>query len=412
MECALWRRLVDEHDKFVIWPTGACGRCRSTMPFMSKKMNVACTRAISSCRPSAYPLALALMFLPLGAWAQAAGEAPKLQDWRDANDVVAQFKRGHIDLLKWENKNLPEEQATAQAKPGVKLMTPADAVRQAWRVHPDLVRVQSILGADVARQVAEGRLDRVDPSLQRRVDGMGELLEVAVDARKIWVEAVAARKALRFRETALISAEAGNELGGRMARVGNWSPLQAAPFQLALSTARMDLRRAQLAIAQADGAVLKLLNLVGTSATLGLPSELPDFPGEAMGRDAWAQRVDALQAQLPVMDAVRNRAATQMAFEIYSASHGLALINRDEVLKVRRFITEETVLHYNGMLKSVWNLLDEVRNQAVAEIDTIDAQRDFWLAEADLQWTLQGGTPAQFVSPGGGSAAAGGLAAH
>ena len=352
------------------------------------------------------------MFLPLGAWAQAAGEAPKLQDWRDANDVVAQFKRGHIDLLKWENKNLPEEQATAQAKPGVKLMTPADAVRQAWRVHPDLVRVQSILGADVARQVAEGRLDRVDPSLQRRVDGMGELLEVAVDARKIWVEAVAARKALRFRETALISAEAGNELGGRMARVGNWSPLQAAPFQLALSTARMDLRRAQLAIAQADGAVLKLLNLVGTSATLGLPSELPDFPGEAMGRDAWAQRVDALQAQLPVMDAVRNRAATQMAFEIYSASHGLALINRDEVLKVRRFVTEETVLHYNGMLKSVWNLLDEVRNQAVAEIDTIDAQRDFWLAEADLQWTLQGGTPAQFVSPGGGSAAAGGLAAH
>jgi hypothetical protein len=376
------------------------------------KMHHICPWAISSSLPLVRPVALALLLSPLGAWAQAAGEAPTLLDWRTANDAVAQFKRGHIDLLKWERSNLPKEAPATEVNPNLMLMTPGDAVRQAWRVHPDLARVQSRLGTEATQRVAEGRLDAVDPSLQRRVDDMGELLEVATQARKNWIEAVAARKVLRFREAALISAEAGNELGRRMVNVGNWSPLQAAPFQLTESAARMDLLRARLAVAGADGALLKLLKLAGTASVLGLPSEFPELPGEAMGRDTWKQHVQAVQAHLPSGDAMQNRAASQMAFDIYSASHALALINRNEVMKVRRFITEETVLHYNGMLKSVWDLLEEVRNQAMAEIDVIDAQRDFWLADADLQWTLQGGSPTGFVSLGAGSADASGPAAH
>jgi outer membrane protein TolC len=85
----------------------------------------------------------------------------------------------------------------------------------------------------------------------------------------------------------------------------------------------------------------------------------------------------------------------------YLAAHALALDSQGDVLKTREFITEETVLHYNGMLKSVWDLLDEVRNQSQATVDAIGAQRDFWSAEADLQWVLQGGEPDSFVSLGG-----------
>ena len=155
-------------------------------------------------------------------------------------------------------------------------MAPADAVRAAWKRHPDLMRVQSRLGAEATQQVAEGRLAALDPSLQRRVDDLDELLEVATDARKTWIEAVAARKVLRFREAALTSAEAGNELGRRMVSVGNWSPLQATPFQLATATARMDLRRAQLAASQAEGALLSLLGLGGAPMALGLPDALPE----------------------------------------------------------------------------------------------------------------------------------------
>ncbi len=357
-------------------------------------------------------VALALLLTPFGAWAQTAGATPELQDWRAANEAVAQFKRGHIDLLKWERSNLPKAEQVPEVQPDLMLMAPADAVRAAWKLHPDLMRVQNRLGAEITQQLAEGRLDAMDPSLQRRVDELGELLEVAADARKTWIEAVAARKVLRFREAALTSAEAGSELGRRMVSVGNWSPLQATPFQLATATARMDLRRAQLAARQTEGTLLKLLSLGGSTTVLGLPDALPELPAAALTQAAWAERLQALQAQLPGVTATRNRMASQAAFDVYSASHELAQISSGEVLRLRRYITEETVLHYNGMLKSVWDLLDEVRNQAAAEVDAIDAQRDFWLAEADLQWTLQGGAPNSLVSLGSGNAGAGGAPAH
>jgi hypothetical protein len=356
-------------------------------------------------------IAFALL-LPLSAWSQAAtappraGEAPPLVDWRGANDAVAQFKRGHIDLLKWESVNLPVEPVVPAVEPNLMLMTASDAVRQAWRVHRDLARTQSRIGAEATQRVAEGRWDTVDPSLQRRVEDMDELLEVAADARKAWLNAVAAGKVLRFREAALTSAEAGEELGRRMVSVGNWSPLQAAPFQLARASARMALQSARLASLKADGALLQLLRLSGTDTRLGLPDDLPELPAETLTREAWQQRLAAVQTQVPGMDAVRNRVASETAFAVLQTSHAMARASRGEVLQLRRFITEETVLHYNGMLKSVWDLLTEVGNQAVAEVDAIEAQRDYWLAETDLQWTLQGGAPTSFVSPGGGGAEA------
>ncbi len=352
-------------------------------------------------------VALALL-LPLSAWSQTvtappqAGLGPPLVDWRGANDAVAQFKRGHIDLLKWESANLPADSATPAAAPSLMLTAPADAVRQAWRVHRELARTQSRLGAEATQRVADGRWDTVDPSLQRRVDDMDELLEVAADARRAWLNAVAARKVLRFREAALTSAEAGEELGRRMVSVGNWSPLQATPFQLARASARMALQSAQLASMKADGALLQWLRLSGTDTRLGLPADLPEVPTEALTRGTWQQQLAGVQAHVPGMDAVRNRVASETAFAVYQTSHAMANASRGEVLKLRSFITEETVLHYNGMLKSVWDLLGEVGNQASAEVDAIEAQRDFWLAETDLQWTLQGGAPTSFVSPGGG----------
>jgi hypothetical protein len=355
--------------------------------------------------------ALALL-LPLSAWSQTAtappqaGMAPPLVDWRGANDAVAQFKRGHIDLLKWESANLPADAATLAAAPNLMLMTPADTVRQAWRVHRELARTQSRLGPEATQRVANGHWDTVDPSLQRRVDDMDELLEVAADARKAWLNAVAARKVLRFREAALTSAEVGEELGQRMVSVGNWSPLQATPFQLARSSARMALQRAQLASLQADGTLLQRLRLIGTDTRLGLPADLPALPDKTLARDTWQQHLAAVQAHVPGMDAVRNRVASETAFAVYQTAEAMARASRGEVLKLRTFITEETVLHYNGMLKSVWDLLGEVSNQATAEVDAIEAQRDFWLAETDLQWTLQGGAPTRFVSPGGGGAEA------
>jgi len=115
---------------------------------------------------------------------------------------------------------------------------------------------------------------------------------------------------------------------------------------------------------------------------------------------------------LPDAESLRNRALSKSAMNVYWAAHALAQDSQGDILKTREFITEETVLHYNGMLKSVWDLLDEVRNQSQATVDAIGAQRDFWIAETDLQWVLQGGEPDSFVSLGGAGGDAPTAAAH
>jgi outer membrane protein TolC len=129
-------------------------------------------------------------------------------------------------------------------------------------------------------------------------------------------------------------------------------------------------------------------------------------PPQLVPLDEWQKKALAIQAQLPEAEGMRNQANIELALAAYQTSHALVKGTRDEVLKVREFISEETVLHYNGMLSSVWDLLDASRIQSQAVIDAIAAQRDFWIAETDLQWVLQGGEPDSFVSLGGGSEAA------
>jgi outer membrane protein TolC len=58
---------------------------------------------------------------------------------------------------------------------------------------------------------------------------------------------------------------------------------------------------------------------------------------------------------------------------------------------LRKRISEESLLRYNGMLISVFELLADSREQVGAVNAYIDTLRDFWLAESDLQMALTGG---------------------
>ncbi|MCM2341196.1 TolC family protein [Rhodoferax sp.] len=341
-------------------------------------------------------LALAAQTTPPGAEA----------DWRSANDAVGQLKRGHADALKWEQANVSPSLPQSPVPVGLKLLTIEDVTRQAWRAHRELVHPLSRLGTANVALIAEGRWTEVDPGLQRRVEGMDELLEVAVLARKAWLQAVATRQALAQYRAALDAAEAARELGQRMVNVGNWSKLKQAQVQLVQSSAQMNLVRAQYAADQAQASLIKTLGLKGQYAHVTLPDALPDVPQQLPPITAWQQQALAIQAQLPEVEGMRHQANFDMALAAYQASHALVKGTRDEVLKLREFISEETLLHYNGMLSSVWDLLDQSRNQSQAVIDAIGAQRDLWISEADLQWVLQGGEPDSFVSLGGGSEAA------
>jgi outer membrane protein TolC len=67
---------------------------------------------------------------------------------------------------------------------------------------------------------------------------------------------------------------------------------------------------------------------------------------------------------------------------------------------LRKSISDENLLRYNGMLISVFDLLADAREQVRAVAGSVQATRDFWIAQTNLQTALTG------RSPGAGSPAA------
>lgn len=88
--------------------------------------------------------------------------------------------------------------------------------------------------------------------------------------------------------------------------------------------------------------------------------------------------------------AVRARSEVRETYAAWRTAWELAKHYRDEVVPLRARVSEETLLRYNGMLISVFELLSESRQQVGAVQEAITAQRDFWLADTQLQFAING----------------------
>jgi len=88
--------------------------------------------------------------------------------------------------------------------------------------------------------------------------------------------------------------------------------------------------------------------------------------------------------------AVRARSEVREAYSAYRSSYDIARHYRDEVVPLRKRISDEVLLRYNGMLASVFELLADARDQVGSVNAAIDAQRDFWIAETSLQSAVKG----------------------
>jgi len=346
--------------------------------------------------------------LPLAVLAEPV-PSPQAQAWHDANQAVAEFPRGHADVLKWEQQNhqpqhhpgktVPDE----ASPPGMVLGSAEEAVRLAWQQHRDLARPLARLGAAQATLMANGQWLALDPSLLRRIEGVDELLAVAAQTRKAWLQAVASQQVLPHLQRAQDAAEAAAELGQRMVSTGNWSALQQSQVLLARSNARMALLRAQYAAAQAQHALLQAVQSQGRYSAVtvpGSPAPMVQTP-DAWSPTAFEQRLAQAQSHWPWGDQTLQTAQARLAYAAYQASQALARIQQSEVLPQREFILNETVLHYNGMLKSTWDMLTEAQAQAQAQVNAVNAQRDADLALIDLQWVLLGGGPDSLLTLGG-----------
>ena len=97
--------------------------------------------------------------------------------------------------------------------------------------------------------------------------------------------------------------------------------------------------------------------------------------------------------------AVNARSEVRESYAGYVSAYELARHYRDEIVPLRKAISDENLLRYNGMLISVFELLADAREQVTSVNAYIDALRNFWLAETNLQNALGGRLPSGVTNP-------------
>ena len=291
-----------------------------------------------------------------------------------------------------------------------------------------------------------------------------EVLRVAVETRRAYFESVGAQESVRYFEQVKVAAEAGADLGRRMARAGNWNKLDQAREQVFYADAVAQLARARQTAVTEREKLTRLMGLWGEDIAFKLPERLPALPAdmpELKGLESFAmkERLDIqaarretegvaaalgltkttrflnvldvsylrnneppkesgyeISVQIPLFDwgdarvakaeaiymqavnrfaetAVNARSEVRESYAGYRTTYDLAKHYRDEIVPLRKTISDENQLRYNGMLISVFELLADAREQVASVNAYIDALRGFWIAESDLQKALGGKLP-------------------
>jgi outer membrane protein TolC len=125
----------------------------------------------------------------------------------------------------------------------------------------------------------------------------------------------------------------------------------------------------------------------GWELEVGIP--IFDFGGARVAR---AERQYMQSVNRALETAVQARSEVRETYSAYRTAFDVAKHYRDEIVPLRKQISEEVLLRYNGMLMSVFELLADSREQVAAVNGYIQASRDFWIAESDLQRALTGST--------------------
>jgi outer membrane protein TolC len=309
----------------------------------------------------------------------------------------------------------------------------------------------------LARRMESARFEQVKLAVGAEIE------RHALETRRAWIGAVAARQSLDYARRVNAASEASAELMGRMSRSGNASKLDLAREQAFYAEAFAAVTRADRQAVTARERLARLLGLWGQDSAFTLPERLPDLPAapaqvpdleqRALEHrlDVAAARQDAaalasslglsrttrfvnvfelgavqksetgmpvargyeLSIELPLFDwgqarsaraealymqslrrvadtAINARSQARERYLGYRAAWDLARHYRDEVLPLRKRISNEVLLRYNGMLASSFDLLSDAREQAGAVNATIDALKEFWSAHADLEEALGG----------------------
>lgn len=108
-------------------------------------------------------------------------------------------------------------------------------------------------------------------------------------------------------------------------------------------------------------------------------------------------------ANLLAEKAVNVRSEARAAYDAYRSTYDIARHYRNNVVPLRTTIEEEALLTYNGMITNTFELLADTRAKISSIMLSLNAKRNFWLADVNLGTAVHGGGSA---AEGGGAAPA------
>ena len=130
----------------------------------------------------------------------------------------------------------------------------------------------------------------------------------------------------------------------------------------------------------------------GSGGGVEVEFQLPIFDfGEVRVRQSEQTYMQALNRL--VERAVNVRSEARDAYRNYRSTYDIARHYRDEVVPLRKIISDEMILRYGAMQIDVFALLAEARQRINSSVSAIEARREFWLADTDLSVAVVGGGP-------------------
>ena len=169
---------------------------------------------------------------------------------------------------------------------------------------------------------------------------------------------------------------------------------------------RLDVQGARLVAEQTAKSLgltrtTRFVNVLELGLLRNISNELPTQRGWEIGLElplfdwggARVARAESLYMQSlhrAAETAINARSEVREAYTGYRSAYDIVRHHRDEIVPLRQRIADENVLRYNGMLIGVFELLADARMQIASVNAAIEALRDFWIAQADLDMALIG----------------------
>lgn len=184
------------------------------------------------------------------------------------------------------------------------------------------------------------------------------------------------------------------------------SPLELPDIEQLALAQRLDVQGAKLAAQQTASnlgltKMTRFVNVLELGVLRNSANEAPTQRGWEIGLElplfdwggARVARAEAVYMQTlhrAAETAINARSEVREAYTGYRSAYDIARHHRDEIVPLNQRIAEENVLRYNGMLIGVFELLADARTQIASVNASIEALRDFWIAQADLDMALIG----------------------